>query len=66
MALLSSSQDGPLALGAGFEGLCNEARRAFAGARSPMKVVAVALVTMGGRRAGCCCCRVWDGWGRTS
>ena len=29
-------------------------------------VVAVALVTVGGRRTGRCCLRAWDGWGRMS
>ena len=38
-------------------------RRASAAARSAMKVVAVASVTVGGRRAGRCCRRAWDGWG---
>ena len=41
-------------------------RRASAAARSAMKVVAVASVTVGGRRAGHCCLRAWDGWGRMS
>ena len=41
-------------------------RRASAAARSDMKVVAVASVTVGGRRAGRCCLRAWDGWGRMS
>ena len=41
-------------------------RRASAAARSGMKVVAVAAVTVGGRRAGRCCLRAWDGWGRMS
>ena len=41
-------------------------RHASAAARSAMKVVAVALVTVGGRRAGRCCLRAWDGWGRMS
>ena len=40
--------------------------RASAEARSAMKVVAAASVTVGGRRAGRCCCRVWDGWSRRS
>ena len=31
-----------------------------------MKVVAAASVTVGGRRAGRCCHRAWDGWGRMS
>ena len=35
--------------------------RALAAARSAMKVVAVASVTGGGRRAGRCCLRAWDG-----
>ena len=29
-------------------------------------VVAAAFVTVEGRRAGCCCLRAWDGWGRMS
>ena len=41
-------------------------RRASPAARSAMKVVAVASVTVGGRRAGRCCLRAWDGWGRMS
>ena len=41
-------------------------RRASAAARSAMKVVAVASVTVGGRRAGRCCLWAWDGWGRMS
>ena len=41
-------------------------RRASDAARSAMKVVAVASVTVGGRRAGRCCLRAWDGWGRMS
>ena len=41
-------------------------RRAAAAARSAMKVVAVASVTVGGRRAGRCCLRAWDGWCRMS
>ena len=36
------------------------------GTRCAMKLVAVESVTVGGRRAGRCCCRVWDGWGRRS
>ena len=39
-------------------------RCAWAAARSAMKVVTVALVTVRGRGAGRCCCQVWDGWGR--
>ena len=31
-----------------------------------MKVVAATSVTVGGRRAGRCCLRVWDGWGQMS
>ena len=54
---------GPWAWGAGFEGWHHEVRRAGAAARSAMKVVPAASVTVGGRRAGHCCCRVWDGWG---
>ena len=41
-------------------------RRALTAARSAMKVVAAASVTVGGRRAGCCCLRAWVGWGRMS
>ena len=41
-------------------------RRASAAARSAMKVVVAVSVTVGGRRAGCCCLRAWDGWGRMS
>ena len=41
-------------------------RRASAAARSTMKVVEVASVTAGGRRAGRCCLRAWDGWGGMS
>ena len=41
-------------------------RRASAAARSAIKVAAVASVTVGGRRAGRCCLRAWDGWGRMS
>ena len=52
--------------GAGFEGLRDEARRASAAAPSAMKVVAAALVTVGGRHAGRCCFRAWDGWGGMS
>ena len=44
----------------------DEVLRASAAARSAMKVVAAALVTVGGRRAGRCCLRAWDGWGRMS
>ena len=38
-------------------------RSASAAARSAMKVVAAASVTVGERRAGCCFLRAWDGWG---
>ena len=55
---------GPWAWGAGFERWRDEVRRASAAARSAMKVVAVASVTVGGRPAGRCCLRAWDGWGR--
>ena len=41
-------------------------RCAPAAGRSAMKVVAAALVTVGGRRAGRCCLRAWDGLGRMS
>ena len=41
-------------------------RRASAAARSAVKVMAAASVTVGGRRAGRCCLRAWDGWGRMS
>ena len=41
-------------------------RRALAAARSAMKVVVAASVTVGGRHAWCCCLRAWDGWGRMS
>ena len=41
-------------------------RRDSAAARSAIKVVVTASVTVGGRRAGRCCLRAWDGWGRTS
>ena len=41
-------------------------RRAPAAARSAMKVVAAASVTVEGRHAGSCCLRAWDGWGRMS
>ena len=58
--------DGPWAWGAGFESWRDEVRRASAAARSAMKVVAVASVTVGGHRAGRCCFRAWDGWGRMS
>ena len=57
---------GPWAWGAGFERWRDEVRRASAAARSAMKVVAAASVTVGGRRAGRCCLRAWDGWGRMS
>ena len=57
---------GPWVWGAGFEGWRDEVRRASAAARSAMKVVAAASLTVGERRAGSCCCRVWDGWGRRS
>ena len=50
----------------GFERWRDEVRRASAAARSAMKVVAAASVTVGGRRAGRCCLRAWDGWGRMS
>ena len=55
---------GPWAWGAGFEVWRDEARRASAAARSALKVVAAASVTVGGSRAGRSCCRVWDGLGR--
>ena len=55
---------GPWACGAGFGRGRDEVRRASAGACSAMKVVAAAAVTMGRRRAGRCCLRAWDGWGR--
>ena len=54
---------GPWAWDAGFETWRDEVRRASAAARSAMKVVAAASVTVGGRRAGRCCLRAWDGWG---
>ena len=57
---------GPWARGAGFGRWWDEARRAPAAARSAMKVAAVVSVTVGGRRAGRCCLRAWDGWGRMS
>ena len=57
---------GPLACGARFERWWDEVRRASAAARSAMKVVAAASVTVGGRRAGRCCLRALDGWGRRS
>ena len=41
-------------------------RRASAAVRSAMKVVAVVSVTVRGRRAGRCCLRAWDSWGRMS
>ena len=41
-------------------------RRAPAAARSAMKVAAAASVTVGGRRARCCCLQAWYGWGRMS
>ena len=41
-------------------------RRASAAARSAMKVVAPASLTVGGRRAGRCCLQALDGWGRMS
>ena len=41
-------------------------RGASAAAHSAMKVVAAASVTVGGRCAGCCCLRAWDGWGQKS
>ena len=44
----------------------DKVRRASAAARSAMKVVAAASPTLGGRRAGRCCLRAWDGWGRVS
>ena len=59
-------QGGPWAWGAGFERWREEVRRASAAARSAMKVLAAASVTVGGRRAGRCCLRAWDGWGRMS
>ena len=57
---------GPWAWVAGFERWRDEVRRASAAARSAMKVVAVASVTVGGRRAWRCCLRAPDGWGRMS
>ena len=48
---------------AGFERWRDEVRPASAAARSAMKVVAAASVTVRGRRAGRCCLRAWDGWG---
>ena len=54
---------GPWAWGAGFERWRDEVRSALTVVRSHMKVVAVASVTVGGRRAGRCCVRSWDGWG---
>ena len=51
------------ACGAGFERWRDEVRRALSVARSAMKVVAVASVTVGGRRARRCCLGAWDGWG---
>ena len=56
----------PWAWGAGFRRWRAEVRRVSADARSAMKVLAAALVTVGGRRAGRCCLRAWDGWGRMS
>ena len=47
----------PWASSAGFERWRDEVRRASAAARSVMKVVAVASVMVGGRRAGRCCLR---------
>ena len=41
-------------------------RRASAAARSAMKVLALASMTVGGRRAGRCCLRALDGLGRMS
>ena len=55
-----------MAWGAGFERWRDEVRRASAAARSAMKVAAAVAVTVGGRRAGRCCLRAWDGWGRMS
>ena len=52
--------------GAGFERWRDEVPRASAAARSAMKVVAAASVTVRGRRAGRCCLRAWEGWGRMS
>ena len=57
---------GPWAWDAGFERWRDEVRRAWAAARPAMKVVAAVLVTVGGRRAGRCCLRAWDGCGRMS
>ena len=57
---------GPWAWGAGSERWRDEVHRASVAARSAMKVVAAASVTVGGRRAGCCFLRAWDGWGRMS
>ena len=51
---------------AGFEWWRVGVRRDLAAARSAMKVVVAASVTVGGRRAGRCCCRVWDGCGQRS
>ena len=61
--VLARSGAGLWAWGVGFERWRDEVRCAFAAARSAMKVVAVASVTAGGRRAGRCCPRAWDGWG---
>ena len=55
---------GPWAWGAGFARWRDKVRHASAAARSAVKVVAAASVTVGGRRAGRCCLRAWDGWGR--
>ena len=57
---------GPWAWGAGFESWRDEVRRALAAARSAMKVVAAASVTVGGRFAARCCLQAWDDWGRMS
>ena len=62
--LLAWSGGGPWAWGAGFGRWRDEVRRASAS--SAVKVVAAASVTVGGRRAGRCCLRAWDGWGRMS
>ena len=57
---------GPWAWGVGFERWRDEVRRALAAARSAMKVVAAASVTVGGRRAGRCCLWAPGGWGQMS
>ena len=65
-AVLGPAGGGSWAWGAGFESWRDEVRRASAAARSAMKVMAAAPVTVGGRRAGRCCLRAWDGRGRMS